>query len=191
MIRRIFLDLDDVLNCFTPYVLNALGCPVSPTEYGQHLGYGWDFIPKINSLHPEKKFSTHGFWQNVSREMWSWIPRSPEFITLLELSVDAVGKENVFILTRPIDYPDSLAGKMEWIQRFCPKWMHDQYIICKQKYLLAMSDSLLVDDCELNIHEFQNAGGNAIAMPRPWNRLRDVADNHKHLENMFHAICWK
>ena len=36
MIRRIYLDLDDVLNTLSMYFLNLLGCNISPVDYREY-----------------------------------------------------------------------------------------------------------------------------------------------------------
>ncbi len=84
-----------------------------------------------------------------------------------------VGSENVFILTKPIEDPSCVAGKVEWIQRFLPNDMKDQYFIGAHKYLCAKEGTLLIDDNEDNINLFRNSGGSGILFPRPWNSARD------------------
>jgi hypothetical protein len=37
MIRRIFLDLDDVCNTLAPFVLHSVGYDVAPTDYGENI----------------------------------------------------------------------------------------------------------------------------------------------------------
>ena len=36
MIRRIFLDLDDVCNTLAPFVLRTVGCDIDPSDYARY-----------------------------------------------------------------------------------------------------------------------------------------------------------
>jgi 5'(3')-deoxyribonucleotidase len=90
----------------------------------------------------------------------------------LHLAARLVGQENVCIATSPTKCPESLAGKLDWIHRVMPPWMHRQYAITPRKHLLARPDALLIDDVEANIERFEAGGGRGVLVPRPWNRLR-------------------
>jgi hypothetical protein len=189
-IKRIFLDLDDVLNIFAPYALASIGCSIDHTNY---VGYpkeaGFDIVYAANLTHPTKNdWTKELFWKSVPRAVWSRAPVSSEFSTILRLAVDAVGKDNVFITTSPIDDPYCDLGKKEWIRRNCPSWLYGQTFIGSHKYCLADRYSLLIDDNEDNANMFRENGGRAILMPRPWNLNRDVPLSTKYLEFYFSTI---
>jgi hypothetical protein len=190
---RIILDLDDVLNCFTPYVLHELGCRVaSPHSYEDHpRESGWDIVDAANRLHPSKCWTTAGFWADVKRLHWASVPRSREFGNLLYLAVWAVGAKNVFILTSPTLDPDCLAGKLEWIQGNCPPWLHRQYLIGPAKHVCAQPGALLIDDNEDNAAAFRDNGGQAMLMPRPWNRFAGTTNMPSYLSRAFRRIFRK
>ncbi len=193
---KIFLDLDDVCNKFTMHALKAVGCPVEAG--GLHLfnpEWGFDIIQAANALYPtcdsHFKFTSEWFWNEIDREVWVTAPESDEFRELLKRCEDLVGSNNVHILTTPVKDPESLAGKLEWIHEHFPEWMHRQYLMGPQKYLLADSLSLLIDDSEKNVMEFRRHGGQAILVPRPWNSLHSVnteAHIHGNLDIIFHKL---
>ncbi len=187
---KIFLDLDDVCNKFTMHALKAVGCPVEAGDL--HLykpKWNFDIVGAANVLHGTHLFMREEFWEQIGREVWVTAPESDEFKSLLERCESLVGRENVCILTTPILDPECLAGKLEWIHYHFPKWMHRQYLMGPQKYLLAGPDALLIDDSDRNVDAFRAAGGQAILVPRPWNILHGVnteAHIHGNLDIIFH-----
>lgn len=166
-IDTIYLDLDDVLNTLTPYMLWWLGCPVQPADYSTYPGKV-DIVPAANKLLGAKRFTRKSFWEDVPRWIWARTPESPFCHQLIRACKRLVG-ESVYIATRPTNDPDCLAGKLEWIQAKLPKWLHQQYFITPRKWKLARPGTLLIDDNEKNCRLFEAAGGLAIRVPRPWN----------------------
>lgn len=171
-ITQILLDLDDVLNQFTPFVLEYIGCP-APIKYDP--AWGFDIIKAANELHPFLTDFTHEtFWKQVDRRAWVTVPKSAEFNMLLAESEALVGRESVFVCTTPTEDPECLAGKLEWIHNYLPKWLHRQYIMTPHKYLLAKPGTLLIDDSNDNVNAFRYAGGRSILVPRPWNSYHGI-----------------
>jgi len=172
---KIFLDLDDVLNKFTPWALRYVGCPISADlDYYQYKReWGYDIVEVANALHPDRSFSKDEFWNCFDQNAWSKVPPSNEFLKVLCASRAVVGMENVYVLTRPVPYPGCLEGKRLWIQRYMPPEMEENYLIGRDKFLCAASSPqgghLLIDDLESNIHLWRKAGGTAVLFPRPWN----------------------
>lgn len=164
MIRRIFLDLDDVCNTLGPCVLHAVGCRIAPDDYGAYpRQFGYDVSNVANFLLGEARFTPTTFWAAVPRRLWANVPESD-------------------IFTTPTVDPDSSAGKMEWMYAHLPSWMHRQFAITPCKHLLGCdSTALLIDDYEENIQQFIKEGGQAILVPRPWNAMRHC-DTRDYLE---------
>lgn len=170
MIRTVFLDMDGVCTEMTTYVLNRLGCPIGLYDFNSYpREAGFDIVEAANILGP-KQWPPEEFWRTIKRDWWASYPPSQEFGWLLGHAEALVGAENVFILTSPARDPDSLAGKLEWIHKHCPKWMHRQFLMGSAKHLCARPDALLVDDADKNVEAFRAAGGHAILVPRPWNK---------------------
>jgi len=188
-ITRVFLDLDDVLNQFVPYVLWRLGCMEEPYSYEKYpKESGWNIVDAANRLQYYRKFTIESFWGSVTREMWANVPKTDFCDELIACSANYVGKENVFILTAPTLDPDCLAGKLEWIQRYCPSWIQRQYLIGPPKYLCAKPDTLLIDDRVENVDCFREAGGQGMLVPRPWNVLSDITIPKSYLLTTLESI---
>lgn len=173
MIDRIFLDLDDTCNTLAMHVLYLAGCPVDNRDYSQHpRDFGYDIIGAANRLLGYTKYATYTqFWSRITRPNWAECPVSEIFPWILHRAARLVGRENVCIATAPTKSPECLAGKLEWIHRHMPEWMHWQYAITPCKHLFARPGALLIDDLEDNLQRFQAAGGEGILVPRPWNSL--------------------
>lgn len=179
-IRRIFLDLDDVLNTFTRSVLTYVGVP----EDVEHPG-DWHMATAANKMLGYERFKSNSeFWRFIDRNVWATIPRSDDFDWLLSASKQMVGSPNVWVLTSPVNNADCLAGKHDWMKGNLPTWLYGkrQYVISSHKELLARPDVLLIDDADDNVNKFVEHGGQAILVPQPWNSLAGV-DRHEHLVN--------
>ena len=186
-IKEIFIDLDDVLNQFTIEALLEVGCNIdvenSFSSYDP--AWGFDIIKAANALHPHRKFTTEQFWRSFSKFFWASLPQSDEFDFLLEKSIELVGKENITILSCPTKDSACVAGKLEWIQEFCPHWMHRQYLLGPEKWRCAKPGAVLIDDNNDNVDKFYAKGGRTILVPRPWNR------RHKEDTMEYLAFCFR
>jgi hypothetical protein len=76
-------------------------------------------------------------------------------------------------------------GKKQWIRRYLPEEMWNNYLIGPPKHLCASPDALLIDDVEENVDKFRAYGGRAVLFPRPWNRLRLKESGEYVLGNLF------
>ena len=159
MIRRIFLDLDDVCNTLAPFLLHSVGCDIRPSDYVRYPHeHGFNIPDAANAMLGEPRYTPATLWASIPRFVWVRVPES----RLLPLAVGrlrswAVGRENVCIATSPTKDPDCLAGKLEWIHDHFPQWMHRQYAITPRKHLFARPDSLLIDDYSENVDRFEVA----------------------------------
>jgi len=161
----IYLDIDGVLNTM-PYdaLFNVLGC--NGLVYPNSGEYD---IVKICNKYLKTPISSEEFWSKLDREFWANIHPSPECEWLPDLCGQVVGRKNVFLLSSPIDNPDCIAGKLEWIYKNLPTWLHRQFIFTHHKWVCAKPDTLLIDDYDMNIQKFVAYGGQTILVPRPWN----------------------
>ena len=136
--------------CLTP-----LDCPI-PDDSHYPIECGWDIVAAANAIAGCKRFTSTAFWNSITREMWADIPPSPEFLPIVAWAVKAVGQGNLHFLSSPTLSPDSLAGKLEWIQRHAPPWMQRQFLIGPSKHLCANHRTLLIDDSDRNVEAFRN-----------------------------------
>ena len=170
MIETILLDIDGVSNTFHKHVFTSLGLPyMDDTRYPVECG--WDIVSAANHLAGYERFTPADFWRSITREMWATTPVSPEFEFILAWAEIQVGRDHIYFLTSPTLDADSVAGKLEWIQHFAPKWMQRQYLIGPCKHLCAKPGALLIDDSNNKVAAFEEHGGMAILVPRPWNSL--------------------
>lgn len=174
MIRRILLDIDDTSNSFTMHVLRLLGCDVGDFDYHKfptHVGY--DIIAAYEELKPPgaRSFTVSEFWDSITRDIWANCPTAREFNLILGHAEALVGQDNVCVLTSPTIDPECLAGKLEWIQKNFPRWLHRQFLIGPRKHFCARPDALLIDDNDEQVRRFREHGGQALLVPRPWNSM--------------------
>lgn len=185
MIRRIYLDLDDVLNTLAPFVLNAVGCPIGQSDYRRYpREYGFNCHEAANAMLGEARYTQATLWASIPRSVWVTVPESPFCRWLIDTCESLVGRENICIATSPTKDPECLAGKLEWIHDHLPPWLHREFAITPRKWRFARPDSLLIDDYDENIRLWRENGGVAIQVPRPWNALW-ACDPQQYLEAQF------
>lgn len=165
-ISRIMLDLDDVFNNFTMHAIRYLGGKLD--KFPVKVGY--DLVAALNLTHPTNQHWTpEQVWGMLGDDLWDHMPMSDFYQIVLDYSVEIVGKNQVFICSTLTDNVHCTAGKLKWMKRNLPKWLQGQYVLTSKKSLLADRHTLLVDDYHGNILAFEEAGGQAILVPRPWN----------------------
>ncbi len=173
MIENVLLDIDGVSNDFHYHIFNHFGLPYSG-EQDYPVECGWDMCAAANKLAGYDRFTKTSFWKSITRELFASSSLSREFRFMIEWAEQRVGRDHVYFLTSPTLDPDCVAGKVEWIIRYAPTWMHRQYMIGPPKQLCAKPNALLIDDADKNVTAFVAQGGNAILIPRPWNSLHGI-----------------
>lgn len=172
VIHSIYLDLDDVCNTLAPYVLAEFGCPVKPTNYNQYPAeFGYAAHEVVNH-YTGSDYTWEQFWPTLPQTLWASVPTTDFFLWLLDTCRALVGEKSVFLATYPVLSAACAAGKMEWIQAFCPPWLRGQFFITPHKDRLGEPGALLIDDSQTNITNFKKRHGRGILVPRPWNTWR-------------------
>jgi hypothetical protein len=178
MITRVFVDMDGVMTKFSSYAFQYIGVTDYMLAYDMYPPecQTWDIVRSANHLrHPDSPlFTSSRFWDSLDREFWDTIPPEHYLTQLITFLVDQVGTQNVCIASTPTLCPESLAGKLTWIKKHLPSYMHRQYMLGQDKSLLARPDTLLIDDNQDNCVKFEISGGRSILVPRPWNNLFTV-----------------
>lgn len=183
-LREICLDLDDVLNTLAPRVLNAMGYPISPTDYTlypREHGFG---IESLVNEYFGRAYTRETFWAAVPERVWYDVSETAFCQWLVNKTAAMVGRENVFIATATVDARGCLEGKRRWMREHLPLWLQRQYAMTTEKWRLARPGVLLIDDYDENIRRWRERGGVAIQVPRPWNALRDC-DPWQYLRETF------
>lgn len=166
MKKRCFLDMDGVLVDFIKGICEAHERD-NPYSDAKNAGSYW--------LHKIWGISNTKFWEPAQdADFWADLDKTPECDEIIS-RVEMVFGENVCLLTAPSLAPGCMEGKREWITRNIPRY-RDQFLIGSAKEFCGFPGSYLVDDMEKNIVKFQEAGGNGILFPRPWNRLHEHSD---------------
>ncbi|KKM80651.1 hypothetical protein LCGC14_1337740 [marine sediment metagenome] len=153
---KVFLDLDGVLVDFRRGVCEAFGRKDTSNNWTF-----WENWEGVTNRDVDAKCDIF-FWN-----LLDWTPDG----TGIEHAVrEKFGEENIYLLTTPMPNVGSGTGKLRWIKR-CMPWVYDRTIISyAPKHLFANPDTLLIDDKDQNIEEFQAAGGQGILVPRIWNK---------------------
>lgn len=164
MTLTILLDLDGVLVDFTAGANAAHGRDgYVPTT--------WDFFTDDWGMTPDE------FWKPThDRAFWSALPWTDTGRDIMELCVDAVGEEQVYILTSGRG-AGAAGGKAEWVHRELGwPWMN-RLLIGHCKHLCAGPGRVLVDDADHNVEAFREYGGYAVLVPAPYNYMKASTEN--------------
>ncbi len=166
MIETVFLDIDGVLADF---------------RKGIHLAF--DKVYDYPLLTPKWKFWDD--WPDVNSKMVNTICTS-DFWTNLEWMYDGhdilrevikyFNPEQIYLLTTPMPNIESATGKWMWVKDNIPEYYKRTIITQAPKGLFAKPGTLLIDDKDENVEEFIAGGGDAILVPRPWNKLHKDKD---------------
>jgi hypothetical protein len=178
VIRKVFLDIDGVLNKFILYAMQKAGCDMPLEHEAYKPEWGWNMLLGIKH-YTGRDVSDDEFWRSMDKETWRTAPLSDECWPIIERCERLVGRANICLLTatphsKPDAWPQCVAGKLEWIHEQLPPWLHQQYLIGPLKQFVAQPDALLIDDGDHNIRDFVRHGGRAIRVPRPWNSDHDL-----------------
>lgn len=191
-IEEIYLDLDDVLNCFTGHVGCRFGVGTDPMNLERYKHeHGYDLYAAIASAMADKgirlRLNREQFWDTIDEDFWARCWPSTACYQLIEQCIDQVGRENVFVATSPTKCPKAGSGKMRWMNRRLPQWLTRQFFITPRKWKLAGPGRMLIDDCPDNCVKWERAGGVAILVPKPWSceNYETHDDSHFLLEEVF------
>ena len=149
------IDMDGVLVDWLGGVSKLYNLNFNPYPF---LGE-WDCINKLG-------LNTEEFWKPLSRDFYANLDWTVDGEEILKYCVDAVGWDNICVLTSCIKDGRCAAGKIDWIQRKVPK-LRRNYLIGPKKYFASNSNRVLIDDANHNIDSWI---GPSILVPRDWNR---------------------
>lgn len=166
MIKTIFLDIDGVLADFRKGVHDAFNKPYFYSTLTSKW-YFWDDWPDVSSKMVDA-ICTMEFWIELS-----WMYDGQD---ILREVTKYFKPEQVYLLTTPMSNVESPTGKWIWVKNNIPKYYKRTIIAQAPKSLLAKPDCLLIDDKDENVEKFIAAGGDAILVPRPWNKLHKDKD---------------
>ena len=154
-----FIDLDGVLTDFVKQMCRVHG---EEDPYKEYSYLGQYDLAKIWQM------SDTEFWHPANKvEFWEEMPLTREAEDIVSTVIQKFGLENTAILTAPSKNPNSVVGKLNWVEENFPE-LRESTIVAQCKDFLAR-ENVLVDDRDSNIEDFRNAGGRGILLPRAWN----------------------
>lgn len=158
---KVYLDMDGVLADFRRGVCEAFGFPY---DNPSRKWIFWDDWPDVTSEMVDA-VCTQEFWQSLN-----WTHDGVDiFIAVFE----KFRVEQIYLLTAPMSNYQSAGGKILWLRKHGLQLEKHLIITQASKSLFAGSNTLLIDDKDENVEEFRTAGGQAILVPRPWNKNHD------------------
>lgn len=167
---KVFLDMDGVLVDFVGGIYRAFGVPY---DYGIS-ATKWKFYADMG-------LSFEEFDSICNIDFWARLDWMRDGRAILNTIIDKIQPiASIYLVTAPMPNPGSSTGKTLWVKKHI-SWLKERLIITQaSKALMAGPDTLLIDDKDQNVIEFQKAGGQAILVPRPWNseyvHARDTLD---------------
>jgi 5'(3')-deoxyribonucleotidase len=169
---HILLDVDGVLCNFIDGMIAAHAWPISHENYSD-----WSYHRALGLTDEEfwRPASIPGFWLNLKPYMEaSWL-----FGMLSQ-------KYRITFATSPAIDSKCPSEKVEWLREnnFMDK-NRANYMIGGEKWLMAKSGAVLIDDSDSNVEKFIENGGKAILYPQPWNKLRHTT---KPSDKIVHVI---
>jgi len=113
------------------------------------------------------------FWSNLdSKDFWANLTKLPWADALVEFGLSNF--EQVRIITHPVETPACYAGKRASASQHFGDL---DLILCREKWLMASEDRVLVDDKEENVQLWRESSGPAVLFPRVWNSLYRYAED--------------
>lgn len=180
MIKTVFLDMDGVITSFRRGVCNALDKPYDYLTMSDKWIF-WDNWPDV-TFEMVNEICTATFWDNLP-----WMHDGHKILRSL---FPRFNLEQVYLLTTPMPNIESASGKMMWISGNLPVYLKRTIITMAPKSLLARPDTLLIDDKDKNIEEFEAAGGRGLLVPRPYNLLHTLSDrSSQHVKHCLEQLC--
>ena len=143
LIKRIYLDLDDVLVDFYGYALLALGISHEDMLNKLSIDRRWNTAEVLGISHDE-------FWEKLSAGGFNWnlVPDMPHTEAFVEYLKEL--KCEITILSTPRPESECYAGKINTIRRVMKDPDFVRFDLIVDKHRLASPESLLIDDSELN-----------------------------------------
>lgn len=159
--KRIFIDVDGVLCDWVGGVIKWFNLGI-PKEILLH----WETILDVLNMKEDELFSRIAY-------PYFWEELEPTFEGR-RLAV-ALYSFKPCILTAPAR--GTATWRQNWIKKHYKNYYYERrYLIGPAKDYCAHRNSYLIDDYERNVDCFNEAGGNGILYPQPWNRNRDIKD---------------
>lgn len=164
--KNILLDMDGVLSDFLTGALAVLDKTYGAVGTGNSVeNYARNYAKFDMNIY--YGITMEQFWAPIAatKDFWYNLPAFPwaeQLLTVLRVLGD------VTICTAPGNDVSCCAQKQAWLRDVLNIDYRD-IVMCNKKYLLANSNTILIDDYDKNAKAFIEAGGHAIVVPSTWN----------------------
>ena len=173
---HLLIDLDGVLCNFFDAALSLHGA----SQQGSQWPAG------VREMAPVIGMSSSKFWSTIDRTPGFWANLQP-YPWKDQLLQFAAGRGRVTIATAPALGANCASEKVQWMRQHIAADFSD-YMIGRDKWLMAGPQTVLIDDSDRNIEEFRDHGGTGILFPQVWNSLHAVTDPLGHVLNELRRI---
>jgi hypothetical protein len=163
--------MDGVLTdwCKAAHQLNNLDYPGHhkwPYTFGPD-GWDWNKQAGLETLN----------WDCMDRQFWANLEWMPDGREILEDCMSCFGMDSIFLFSSFYIWANgAVNGRLDWIEKNIPEFKKKFLTGTVPKSVCAHRDAVLIDDNDQNIHDFIEAGGQGILIPRPWNELFSWSD---------------
>lgn len=178
---KIFLDIDGVCVDWLDSASKLIDIDLRDKEVREKAKSGKNIF-NVSPFSIEEcweKLSEEGndFWENL--EPFPWMQRL----------FDELNKrtDNFCFLTSPSRDPYCASGKIKWMQKYFGEEFQD-YLIGKHKQMCATPNSILIDDSEDKIKNFEEAGGHGFLWPHALRIEDGEIDIEDVFKDLFEAI---
>lgn len=177
---KVFFDLDGVLFSFIDALHKHLKIPFNINEYPYTKGV-FDIFPEIAKVHGIKESEIYKVMRG--EDFWTSLEILPKGKKLFDEVVKRAGKENVFLLTKPVvGMPQSFSGKYKLVATKLEGWTKNLILTTTSKGVLDHPNNIFIDDSDENINDIKE--GKGILFPQPWNsRYSEVNISEEDLIN--------
>ena len=173
----IYIDLDGVISNWLQAACDINEIDIKEPKLYKELSDG-AFLDKIDWLNGES------VWNKIDEEgtkFWSELkilPWGKKLVTEME----KLG--TVYFLTSPGECVTAPTGKFEWIKKHFGNDYVLRTIICKDKWLCASPNSILVDDSEHKVDTFRENGGHSFLWPNCLKMLDNIVNSDETIDEL-------
>ena len=148
MLSQVFLDMDGVLCDFVGGASKAHGRSSGGLRGEWNLEKAWN----LSCDDFWRPLLGYDFWINLRPFEWC-----DALLALFPLAI---------IATRPADSAGSYAAKYDWCKRYLGRKL---IMVNTTKVHLSREGTVLIDDYDKNVEEFNEGEGRAVLFPQDWN----------------------
>lgn len=161
----IFVDLDGVLTDFYQAFHKALGIDYNQEKYPYTLGK-YDIFEQIASIYNIDSATFDRILND--QDFWKTLPKTKEADEILTICEKFT--QNIILFTNiSHKMENAIVGKYLWVKNNYPKYINNILIGSVNKNILSFPGTILIDDCDENINNFNALYGIGILIPRKWN----------------------